>query len=135
VADSGLDRRAELAGRLPHSAEHHTLGRKPRRQGTPELARRHDVGASAEIPEHPEDSEIAVGLYGVTDAVRHRRQRRVEHGVARADRLGVVHVDRRANGIRDGGERHAGHHERAVPPLEPGVGEERLDVGGRRPGQ
>ena len=72
-------------------------GAKPGCQRPGQLTGGDDVSPRTQLPQHPENREIAVGLDRKADPMRQRSQGRVQRAVAAADRLGVIHVGRCTN--------------------------------------
>src|SRR5690606_2610970 len=122
VPHPGMDGLLQLLDRLAHPAEYDGRGIETCGQGTLKLARGDDVRAGAEISQHPEDCEIAVGLDRVADPMRKGRKRGVEKAIPFPDRFGIVDIRGRADAGRNLLERYPAQMKRRAFPREPGIG-------------
>ena len=104
---AGFDAEPELLVRLADAGEDDLRGRKPALEARPELASRNDVRPGAERGETPEDREARVGLGGVADEVRDRREGGVVTAGGLVDPGRAVDVERRPVLAGEVRERHA----------------------------
>ncbi len=113
----------QLVRRLANPRVHERPGIEPGRQRPLQLPRGHDVRARAEALQHAQHAEVAVRLDRIADAVGDALQGVVQRMVLRADQVGAVDVDRRADALRDRAQ------QRRVEPEGSGAGSGRLLVG------
>ena len=97
--DAGADRFLELGWGL--ARKHDAVRIEPGDEDAAQLAHGDDVGARAELLEHPQDAEVAVRLDRIADAVPDALQRVVQGVVLRANQVGAVDVGGCPNAIRD----------------------------------
>ena len=100
----GADRLVQLGGGLPHAGENDRIGVEPREQGPAQLAHRHDVRAGAELLQHAQHADVAVGLDRVADAVADVFEGVVQSVVLGADQIGAVDVGGGPDPLPDGAQ-------------------------------
>ena len=113
------ERGSHLVGGLADAGEDDLSGFAARGEDTRELAPRDDVEAAAGPREQVEHREVRIRLDRIADEMRDAGEGRVEFAEAALDRGARVDEARRAEPLRDRGQRHVLGAELAVAELEP----------------
>ncbi len=118
-ANAGLGGRHDFLASLSDSAVHDPIGRETCLQGALHLPHGNDVRTAALCSQAGENRQIAIGLDGVCDEVRSKRERFVDRAVRLIDGRARVNKRGRIELLGDRLQRHVFADERARSIREP----------------